>query len=273
MSEQNLSDAGSYKFGQFKKNDKQLEYLKLQATIVLDTEQEAWRQSGLKPGMKVLDLACGPGFTACELAKFIGPDGEVIGIDISEELIAVAHQAKATEGVENVSFAVGNAYELNLSDSSFDFVCARFLFQHLERPLDVLLNILHVLKPGGTLCIVDIDDNWVSFAPESNAVRKVIRQARAGQKRKGGNRMIGTQLYGLLTATGFRDVRTTVFPVTTQDLGVKLFLGLTIVSRLEFVSKVRKLLMLPLLKRIRKAGAAPDAWGAAGIFVATGVKG
>jgi len=86
MTKDSLADAGSYKFGKFEKNAEELARLKLQATIAIDTEREAWKDAGLNPGMNVLDLACGPGFTACELAKFVG-DGTVTGVDINEELI------------------------------------------------------------------------------------------------------------------------------------------------------------------------------------------
>jgi ubiquinone/menaquinone biosynthesis C-methylase UbiE len=272
MSTEPLSDAGSYKFGQFKKNAEELERLKMQATVALDTEKEAWEAAGLKPGMQVLDIACGPGFTACELAKFIGENGHVTGVDINDELIAVAHQAKASEGVENVSFSTGNVYELTLPENSFDFVYARFVFQHLQKPQLALFNILRVLKPGGTLCVLDIDDNWTSFAPESDAFVKFIRKTGAGQKRKGGNRLIGSQLYGLLSNAGFKNVTTLIRPVTTEDLGVRYFLGVAVLFRMEFLTKFQKLLALPQLKKIKKASEAPDAWGSLGVFVTTGTK-
>ena len=272
MSKQNLSDAGSYKYGQFEKNEEELARLKLQATIALDLEQKIWQQSGLQPGMKVLDLACGPGFISCELAKAVGDAGEVLGVDLNDELIATAHQAKQTEGVENVSFQFGNIYELDLPENSFDFIYTRFVFQHLENPELALTNIQKVLKPGGTLCILDIDDNWTSFAPESDAFVKFIRKAGAGQKRKGGNRLIGSQLFGLLSKAGYQNVSTKIHPLTSEDLGIKYFLGVAVLFRVEFMSKLQKLLALPQLRKIKKAAQAENAWGSVGIFVTTGTK-
>ena len=271
MSTQNLTDAGSYQFGKFEKNAEELERLKLQATVALKQEQQIWSESGLKPGMKVLDLACGPGFTACELARAVG-DGDVTGIDINEELIATAHQAKASEGVENVSFALGNLYNLDLPENSFDFVYARFVFQHLEKPELALSNVWKILKPGGVLCILDIDDNWTSFSPESDAFVKFIRKTGAGQKRKGGNRLIGSQLFGLLTDAGYQEVSTKIHPITTEDLGVRYFLGVAVLFRVEMLTRLQKLLALPQLRKIKKAAADPNAWGALGVFAATGSK-
>jgi ubiquinone/menaquinone biosynthesis C-methylase UbiE len=268
---QNLSDADSYKFGRFHKNAEELERLKLQAVIALKQEQEIWKQAGLQPGMNVLDLACGPGFTACELAKAVG-SGQVTGIDINEELIATAHQAKESEGIENVSFALGNLYEPGLPENRFDFVYARFVFQHLEKPELALSNVWKTLKPGGILCILDIDDNWTGFAPESDAFVKFIRKAGAGQKRKGGNRLIGSRLYGLLRKAGFQNVSTNIRPITTEDLGVEYFLGVAVLFRVEMLNKLQKLLALPQLLKIKRAAQDPHAWGALGIFYATGTK-
>jgi ubiquinone/menaquinone biosynthesis C-methylase UbiE len=266
-----MTDAGSYKFGTFEKNAEELERLKMQATIAIHIEREAWKTAGLKPGMNVLDLACGPGFISCELARAV-ENGTVTGVDISEELVAVAHQAKASEKIENAAFSTGNVYELTLPENAFDFVYARFLFQHLEKPQLALKNILRVLKPGGILCVLDIDDNWTSFAPESDAFVKFIRKAGAGQKRKGGNRLIGSQLFGLLNEAGLKNVTTRIHPITTEDLGVRIFLGVAVLFRMEMLSKLQKLLALPQLKKIKSAAQAPNAWGSVGVFVCTGIK-
>jgi ubiquinone/menaquinone biosynthesis C-methylase UbiE len=271
MSSNNLDDAGSYKYGQFKDNEEELDRLKLQATIALDLEKKAWKKAGLQPGMKVLDLACGPGFISCELAKEVG-DGHVVGVDINEALIATAHQAKEREGVDNVSFSLGNLYELDLPENSFDFVYARFVFQHLEHPEKALENILKVLRPGGVLCITDIDDNWTSFSPESDAFVKFIRKAGAGQRRKGGNRLIGSQLYGMLKNTGYQDVSTNVHPLSSEDLGIRYFLGIAVLFRVEMLNGFQKLLALNCLRKIKKAAQDEHAWGAVGVFVTTGIK-
>jgi ubiquinone/menaquinone biosynthesis C-methylase UbiE len=271
MSTEDLSDAGSYKFGKFEKNAEELERLKMQATIAIDLEREIWKSAGLKPGMNVLDLACGPGFISCELANVV-ENGTVTGVDINEELVFTAQQAKAMEKVQNASFRLGNVYDLDLPENSFDFVYARFLFQHLEKPQLALSNVWKILKPGGILCVLDIDDNWTSFAPESDAFVKFIRKTGAGQKRKGGNRLIGSQLFGKLSDAGFKNVSTKIRTITTEDLGIRYFLGVAVLFRVEMLTKLQKLLALPQLRKIKKAAEAPNAWGSLGVFVCTGTK-
>ena len=261
---------GSYRYNRFQNRSEELDRLKMQARIALSIEQEIWRQAGLRVGMTVLDLACGPGATSCELAKRVTPGGKVIGVDINPGLIEVAEQIRLTDPLENVSFRVGNAYALDLPPATFDFVYARFLFQHLENPRDALRTVHRVLKPGGILCVLDIDDAWTSFSPASAAFRTFIRKSGAGQKRRGGNREIGSRLYGLLHDAGFQKVATRIYPVTTADIGVRNFLGLAVLFRLELLGRFRKLLLLRQLKKIKAASGHEAAWGALGIFVATG---
>jgi ubiquinone/menaquinone biosynthesis C-methylase UbiE len=271
MSTERLSATGSYTFGQFEKNAEELERLKMQATIALDIEKAVWSKAGLTSDMRVLDLACGPGFISCELARLVNK-GDVTGVDISAELIATAHQAKASEKIENVMFQTGNLYELELPANRFDFVYARFVFQHLAKPQLALENILRVLKPGGILCILDIDDNWTSFSPASSTFIKFIRKTGAGQRRKGGNRLIGSQLYGLLNEAGFNNVSVGIRPLTTEDIGMRYFLGVAVLFRMEMLNRLQKLLALPQLRKIKAATEDPHSWGSLGIFVGTGTK-
>lgn len=264
--------AGSYRFGQFTHNEEELARLKLQATLALDLEHAAWAAAGLRPGMRVLDLACGPGFTSIELARVVGPAGHVTGVDINEILLGVAQQAARAEPDLPVVFESGDAYALTAPAATFDFVYARFLFQHLRDPARVLAGIRRVLKPGGVVCILDIDDRWTCFTPARRAFDRFVRWARAGQRRKGGDRLVGAELYGLLRAAGFERATTRLYHLTSETIGLRPFLGVAVLFRLEMLGPLRKLLALPWLRAIKRAAAHPDAWGAVGLFVASAVK-
>ncbi|HKL20797.1 MAG TPA: hypothetical protein VJ904_03270, partial [Tichowtungia sp.] len=91
-------------------------------------------------------------------------------------------------------------------------------------------------------------------------------------KRKGGNRLIGSQLYGLLSEAGYENVSTCITPITSEEIGLRYFLGVAVMFRVEFLSKLQKLFALPYLRKIKKAASDPNAWGALGIFAATGNK-
>jgi len=261
---------GDYAKRDFQQQPEELQRLKLQATIALEQERNAWRAAGLRPGMTVLDLGCGPGFTSCELARFVGPAGTVTGVDVNPGLLDIAGQAKTSEQVDNVAFATANLYNLALSPASFDFAYARFVFQHLTDPGRALQQVRRCLKPGGILCVLDIDDSWTSFSPATRAMQRFVRQSGQAQLRSRGNRAIGSCLYGLLRQAGFEDVQTTIVPLTSTSIGLEAFLGLAVMFRLALLGKWRRLLALPLLHQIRRAAKHPDAWGAVGIFVTSG---
>ena len=78
--------AGSYAFGTFDENQDELARLKQQAAIVSEMEGRVLREVGLKPGMRALDLACGPGIVTALLAELVTP-ADVIGVDLSEDLL------------------------------------------------------------------------------------------------------------------------------------------------------------------------------------------
>lgn len=263
---------GAYANLDFTRQQEELARLKLQATIAIELEKQAWREAGLKPGMAVLDLGCGPGFTSCELARFVGTEGTVTGVDVNPGLLEIAHQAQATENVPNVQFQSANIYDLPLPPASFDFVYARFVFQHLSDPQRALEQVQQVLKPGGIVCILDIDDNWTSFAPASRSFVRFIRQSGRAQRRTHGNRMIGSCLYGLLRQNAFQNVHTKIVPLTTSEIGVQAFLGLAVMFRLALLGRLQRLLAIPQLRKIKAASQTPEAWGAVGVFVASGSK-
>ncbi|HKS59736.1 MAG TPA: methyltransferase domain-containing protein, partial [Thermoplasmata archaeon] len=105
----------------------------------------------LRPGIDVLDVACGAGEPALELARRVGPTGSVLGIDPSELLVGLAREYAQEEGLSQVVFKVGTAEALPLPDRSVDRVTSRFgpmYFPDLPRALS---ETRRVLRPGGRL--------------------------------------------------------------------------------------------------------------------------
>jgi SAM-dependent methyltransferase len=263
--------AGSYAFGHFQQNEAELERLKTQAAAAQALEQGILTQAGLRPGMRVLDLACGPGIVSCLLAKMVG-SGQVLGLDLSADLLAEAEQAARRHDLTNLSFQQGNVYALELEDASFDFIYARFLFQHLEQPQKAFTEAMRVLKPGGILAIADVDDGWLCLHPEPAAFRHFTGRAAELQSSAGGDRLVGRKLGSYLGEAGFEQVRVKVNTVSSGDLGMKGLLDL--ITGYKFQQ-----LAAEDLERATKERAEiysildnPLAWGFIGIFVATGTK-
>ncbi|HXS47715.1 MAG TPA: class I SAM-dependent methyltransferase, partial [Solirubrobacterales bacterium] len=117
------------------------------------------------PGDRVLDLGCGFGDTTRRLAELIGPDGEAVGIDVSEPFIAAAREE--AEAVQRVSFVVADVQVADLGEK-FDYAFSRMGMMFFANPVQALRNVREALVPGGRLCAVvwrrKEDNEWVRRA-------------------------------------------------------------------------------------------------------------
>ncbi len=263
--------AGSYAFGRFDENQSELDRLNLQAAIAIEIEKKEWGNIGLEKGMNVIDCACGSGLVTLELAKYVYP-GQVLGVDISKDLLIQAEKNKEKSGIENVSFTEGNIYDLNNGVDKFDLAYARFLFQHLEHSEKALENILKVLKPGGILCSVDVDDGFLMLSVAEEEFRKFSSNAAEGQEKNGGDRYVGHKLGKYYYDTGFRNIHTGIQVVTSDDIGLENFLDITTGFKLEQIPGEDKQKNLDYLEKIYDTVSLPYAWGGIGVFVVTGEK-
>ncbi len=106
----------------------------------------------------VLDLGCGTGFAAREIAKRSNFKGHVDGIDISPHLVEHATKLADEEGVGNrIVFRVGDSRSLDLDDDSYDAVIAHTLISHLPDPNKLIEEMMRLAKPGGFVVIFDGD--------------------------------------------------------------------------------------------------------------------
>ena len=122
---------------------------------ILQVEDVAIDELRLSPGDRVLDLGCGTGDDTRRLARLVAP-GEVIGIDASEAMIAVARQRLEGTGVP-ASFHVGDAMALDFPTDSFDAVRCERLLIHVSDPAAVLDEMVRVTRPRGRIVVIDID--------------------------------------------------------------------------------------------------------------------
>lgn len=104
----------------------------------------------VRPGMRVLDVGCGPGSITRDFGGLVGRDGDVLGIDSSADVVA---QAALACDLPQVRFAVGDALELDAPDRTYDVVHAHQVLQHLSDPVAALREMRRVTRPGGLVAV------------------------------------------------------------------------------------------------------------------------
>jgi len=157
-------------------------------------------------GSRVLEAGCGVGAQTITLARN-SPSAQITAIDISETSLAEAQKRISAAGISNVKFQQANIFDLPFAEASFEHVFVCFVLEHLSDPVAALTCLKKLVKPGGTITVIEGDHGSVCFHPESAAAHKAIDCQILLQARAGGNACVGRELYPLLTSAGYRNCR------------------------------------------------------------------
>jgi ubiquinone/menaquinone biosynthesis C-methylase UbiE len=159
-------------------------------------------------GSNVLEAGCGVGAQTIILSQK-SPKARFTSIDISPASLEVARTSIVQRGLSNVNFCIADVFNLPFEADSFDHVFVCFLLEHLRKPLEALKRLKMVLKPGGTITVIEGDHGSAYFFPESKFAQQAIDCLVKVQSDMGGNAFIGRQLYPLIKQAGFRDIHIT----------------------------------------------------------------
>lgn len=162
----------------------------------------------LKPGLSVLDVGCGPGTIAADLAARVAP-GAVTAVDQAADILGVARDETQQRGLSNVGFATADVQDLDFADGTFDVVHAHQVLQHVADPVMALREMKRVCVPGGVVAARDADYAgfiWFPQLPALDLWRDLYsRAARANQ----GEPDAGRRLLSWAQDAGFEDVTPT----------------------------------------------------------------
>jgi DNA-binding transcriptional MerR regulator/protein-L-isoaspartate O-methyltransferase len=166
--------------------------------------------TGYPAGSSVLEVGCGVGAQTVALAER-SPGAQITAIDVSRASLADAVQREKAAGLRGVEFGHGDVFGLPHADGplqagGFDHVFVCFLLEHLSRPVEALVRLRAMLKPGGTITVIEGDHGSAYFHPDSSAARDAISCQVTLQRQAGGDALIGRRLHPLLVEAGYTAV-------------------------------------------------------------------
>jgi SAM-dependent methyltransferase len=164
----------------------------------------AYLIGGLRPGVDVLDVGCGPGTITVDLAARVAP-GRVVGLDNDAGIVDAA-RADAGE-VPNATFRTGDVFALDFPDASFDVVHAHQLLQHLTDPVAALREMRRVCKPDGVVGVRDSDYAAMTWYPEIPALTRWLSLYHDVTRSNGAEADAGRRLRSWALTAGFSAVR------------------------------------------------------------------
>ena len=176
-----------------------------------DTLQELLHAGTTFPACSaVLEVGCGIGAQTVTLADR-SPGAWLTAIDRSSDSLNAARERTRDAGLLDISFTQADVYTLPHTDgplaaSTFDHVFVCFLLEHLPRPVEALQRFRAMLKPGGTITVIEGDHGSTYFHPDSAAARDAVACQVTLQRNAGGDALIGRKLFPLLTEAGYHDI-------------------------------------------------------------------
>jgi SAM-dependent methyltransferase len=159
----------------------------------------------LSPGLRLLDVGCGPGTITLDLAGRVAPGGAV-GVDREPGVVAEARRLLESRPIAGVEFRTADAYALGFDDESFDVVHAHQLLQHLSDPVAALLEMRRVLRPGGVLAVRDGDYGGFVWAPSDPLLDRWMELYHDVCRHNGADADAGRRLLGWAQAAGFAEI-------------------------------------------------------------------
>jgi len=179
--------------------------------LEIKTDPESVRQQalwcGAKPGMRVLDVGCGPGKTTSILYEMVQPGGSAVGIDLSSDRISHAKNHYCRQS--GIDFAVCNLKEPLTGIGQFDLIWVRFVLEYFRKEsCNIVKNLGEALKPGGYLCLLDLDYNCLShhaLPPKiQNLLPKLMNRL---EEECNFDAYAGRKLYSYLFDNGFSEIQ------------------------------------------------------------------
>ena len=194
-------------------HDEELERLGLQHRVWRPRALDAWRRAGITAGQTVLDVGCGPGYAALDLAEIVGPSGRVVAVDRSRRFLDALERSRNQRGLVQIETHEKDLDVDELPSVSADVAWARWVFMFLRRPKELLRRVAEMIRPGGVFVAHEYFEycSW-KLIPRCPEHEELVRVLVAVWRAEGGEPDVARDLAAWLPEFGFRlaELRTIV---------------------------------------------------------------
>jgi precorrin-6B methylase 2 len=197
MADRGQTIIGSYAIAGGEDGKRRLDLL---SDIMRETTLRLIDDAGLKRGDRVLDVGCGGGHVALDMARIVGSEGHVLGIDFDPHVLELAREDARKAGVGTVEFETADAHRFD--GGPFSFIHARFLLSHVSEPDRVFDRLKAMLAPGGRIAVEDIDMSGAYCFPADAAQDRYQALYTEAVRRGGGDANLGRRLPAVALAAG-----------------------------------------------------------------------
>jgi SAM-dependent methyltransferase len=197
---------GSYTIAGGEQGKRRLDLL---AELMRPTTLRLLEDAGLGSGDRCLDLGCGGGSVVLDMARIVGPDGFVTGVDFDPQVVELARKDARDTSAGNVEYHVADVRVFG--GGPFDLVYSRFLLSHLSEPENVLARMKQLARRGGRVAAESIDMSGSYCHPQDAAHARYAELYTEVVRRSGGDADLGRRLPTMALAAGLHHVRWNVF--------------------------------------------------------------
>ena len=183
-------------------DDAELQRLAEQSAFYADLTEDAFRRAGLAPGMRVLDVGCGAGDVSLLAAAMVGPTGDVLGIDRSQDAVATARRRADALGVAHARFAVSEIDAVAPEAAGFDAVVGRLVLLYQPDPAAAVRGLARLARPGGVVVFQEFDMRSARSTPVVPTYQWCCDRIIALYERAGLEPDMGSRLFGAFVRAG-----------------------------------------------------------------------
>ena len=185
-------------------HDEEIERLGLQHRVWRPRALDAWRRAGITVGQTIVDVGCGPGYAAFDLADIVGEGGRIIAVDRSRRFLDALEAKARNRGNANITTVELDLDEGDLMVSNADAVWCRWVFSFVKKPYELLNRIRKVIRTNGIIVLHEyLDYSTWRLAPRCTEVEDFVGIVMRSWRDNGGEPDIGLSLPSWLQESGF----------------------------------------------------------------------